>query len=241
MTGVQTCALPISARGSLKLATTGDIKVETMQMANGGSLVKTGSGAATLKNMPVTKETTLNAETNGLTIENMNLGNALLKNISAADISVQNFTAQTGGRLFLGSDAAVLTDKLSGDLNVLKNATMNPDGTVTANNGKFRFREVDATRQNRLTLSAVGMALEDTRIGSAEEQQAKRKRNEKALLSLYRQSIQADIAPEAIVQSNTYKAPDGTQKQGYRINHLSVNLATMESLTASSATAFGRG
>ena len=83
------------------------------------------------------------------------------------------------------------------------------------------------------------MTLEDTRIGTAEEQQAKKARNKNAILSLYRQSIQADLTPEAIVQGNTYKDADGNQKQGYRINHLSVNLATMESLTGSSAIAFG--
>jgi len=202
-------------------------------------LSKTGSGTATVKNTTVAKETTLNATTNGLQIENMNLGNALLKNTGTADIAIQNLNAASGGRLFLGSDATVNTDKLSGDLNVLKNATMNGDGTVTTNHGKFRFQQVDAGRQNRLTLSAVGMTLEDTRTGTTEEQQAKKRRNHDALLSLYRQSIQADVNPSAIVPGDTYTDADGNQQQGYRIDHLTVNLGTMESLTASGATAFG--
>ncbi|MGP1366644.1 MAG: hypothetical protein ACTTKW_04865 [Schwartzia sp. (in: firmicutes)] len=238
-TGGRVTAATVTATGSVKLAADGAITVDTMLMTGGGTLEKTGIGVAALKNMSVSKETTLNAATSGLTIENMNLGNTLLRNSGTADVAVKNLISQTGGRLFLGSNATVQTDKFSGDLNVLKNATMNADGTVTANHGKFRFRAVDAGKENRLTLSAVGMTLEDSRTGTAEEQQAKKKRNENALLSLYRQSIQADVAPGAITQGNTYKDADGNQKQGYRINHLAVNLATMESLTGSSATAFG--
>ena len=237
--GSTVAATTVTSTGSVTLAANGTITADTMNLVNGGTLTKTGSGAATVKNTTVTKETTLNATTSGLQIENMNLGNALLKNTGTADIAIQNLNAASGGRLFLGSDATVNTDKLSGDLNVLKNATMNADGTVTANHGKFRFQQVDTGRQNRLTLSAVGMTLEDARTGTTEEQQAKKRRNHNALLSLYRQSIQADVNSSAIVKGDTYTDADGNQQQGYRINHLTVNLGTMESLTASGATAFG--
>ena len=232
-------AKTLTANGSVKLEADGTIQTDILAMANGGTLTKTGSGHAEVKNMAVTKETMLNAATNGLRVGKMTLGNTILRNTGTADVAVENFTAQQGSRLFLGSNGAVKTEQLSGDLTVAKDATMNPDGSVTANSGKFIFRKVDTAKQNRLTMAAIGMTLEDTRTGTAEEQQAKKKRNENALLSLYRQSIQADVAPGAIVQSNTYKDADGTQKQGYRIDHLTVNLATMESLTGSSATAFG--
>lgn len=237
--GSTVAAATVTATGSVTLAANGAITADTMNLVNGGTLTKTGSGAATIQNTTVTKETTLNATTSGLHIENMSLGNALLKNTGAADVAIKNLNAASGGRLFLGSDATVDTDKLSGDLNVLKNATMNADGTVTTNHGKFRFRQVDMDRQNRLTLSAVGMTLEDTRTGTTDEQEAKKRRNHDALLSLYRQSIQADVNPSAIVPGDTYTDADGNQQQGYRIDHLTVNLGTMESLTASGATAFG--
>ena len=174
-----------------------------------------------------------------MSFDKLSLGNAMLKNTGAADISVKKLSSNTGGRLFLGSDAKVQAEEISGDINVLKEAKVHKDGTVTANSGKLTFKKVDAAQANKLTLSAVGMTLEDARTGTAEEQKAKKERNQNALLSFYKQTVKADVASDGIAKGNTYKDAEGKEHQGYRIKNLNVNLATMESLTGSSAMAFG--
>ena len=237
-TGATLTAGALAANGSLKLAADGNIRTDKLTMS-GGTIQKVGSGTAAVKEAEVTKETTLDAATAGMSFDKLSLGNAMLKNAGAADIAVKKLSSNTGGRLFLGSDAKVQAEEISGTINVLKQATKNSDGTITANNGKLIFKKVDAAQTNKLTLSAVGMTLEDARTGTAEEQKAKKERNQNALLSLYNQTVQADVGSEGIVKGNTYKDAEGKERQGYRIKNLNVNLATMESLTGSSATAFG--
>ena len=237
-TGTTLTAGALAANGSLKLAADGNIRTDKLTMS-GGTIQKVGGGTAAVKEAEVTKETTLDAAATGMSFDKLSLGNAMLKNTGAADISVKKLSSNTGGRLFLGSDAKVQAEEISGDINVLKEAKVQKDGTVTANSGKLTFKKVDAAQANKLTLSAVGMTLEDARTGTAEEQKAKKERNQNALLSFYKQTVKADVASDGIAKGNTYKDAEGKEHQGYRIKNLNVNLATMESLTGSSAMAFG--
>lgn len=237
-TGTTLTAGALAANGSLKLAADGNIRTDKLTMS-GGTIQKVGGGTAAVKEAEVTKETTLDAAATGMSFDKLSLGNAMLKNTGAADISVKKLSSNTGGRLFLGSDAKVQAEEISGDINVLKEAKVHKDGTVTANSGKLTFKKVDAAQANKLTLSAVGMTLEDARTGTAEEQKAKKERNQNALLSFYKQTVKADVASDGIAKGNTYKDAEGKEHQGYRIKNLNVNLATMESLTGSSAMAFG--
>ena len=236
--GAALTAGTLAASGSLNLAAEGDIQTNNLTMA-GGAIKKSGSGTTSVKEAKVTQETTLEAATPGLSFEKLSLGTSLLKNTSTADISINKLSSQTGGRLFLGSDAAIQAEEISGDVNVLKEAKIQADGSVITNSSKLYFNKVDAAQANKLTLSAVGMTLEDSRTGTVEEQKAKKERNQNALLSLYKQTVKADVGADGIVKGNTYKDAAGNEHQGYSIKNLSINMATMESLTSSSATAFG--